>query len=274
MSDTYLSSKPVVKGIHSDTWLTVMLKCPVYRLSAEEIFNSSEFETEKDQVVRLQSKPVFIYSKIPTGGIPVSRWLEEIGFYLVDTNVVFDKPAAKNCLKDINCIVRPAQPGDRSAVMDLALRNFEYSRFHLDPNISIDCANAVKAEWVGNFFAGQRGDSMVVALAEDTVAGFLQLIHGNNDDLIVDLIAVNHAHRGKGLATAMICYAENHANKSLIVVGTQVTNVPSVRLYQKLGFRMRSSQYIFHYHNLAQSYEETTMKEYLKLNVTSLAKRY
>jgi ribosomal protein S18 acetylase RimI-like enzyme len=251
MSDTCTSSNPVAKGILSDAWLTEMLKCPVYRLSAEEIFNSGEFETEKEQVVRLQSKPVFIYTKIPTQAIAVSRWLEKIGFYLVDTNVVFDKPVARNSLKDTSCFVRPAIPSDWSPVMDVARRNFVYSRFHLDPNISIDCANTIKAEWVGNFFAGQRGDAMVVAETDGAVAGFLQLLHGQNEDLIVDLIAVDETHRGIGLATAMIRYAENHTNKSRILVGTQVANVPSVRLYQKLGFRMRSSQYIFHYHNLA-----------------------
>lgn len=244
-----MSSKRIARAIHNDTWLTQMLKCPVYRLSAQEIFNIAELKTEKAQLGRLQKKQVFIYSKIPTIGIPVSLWLEEIGFYLVDTNVVFDKPATKDGPKYINCIVRSAQPGDRSTLMELARRNFKYSRFHLDPKISINCANAIKAEWVGNFFAGQRGDSMIVALVHNTVAGFLQLIHGQNDDLIVDLIAVDQAHRGKGLATAMINYAENHTNKSRILVGTQVTNVPSMRLYQKLGFRMRSSQYIFHYHN-------------------------
>lgn len=251
MNDTYMLSKLATSGIHTDLWLTAMLQCPVYRLSAEEIFNSGEFETEKERIVRLQSKPVFIYTKIPTQAIVVSRWLEEIGFYLVDTNVVLDKPVAKDFLQDTDCIVRSALPGDRTLVVDLARRNFVYSRFHLDPNISTNYANTIKAEWVGNFFAGQRGDSMVVAVVDGAIAGFLQLIHGQNDDLIVDLIATDQAHRGKGLATAMIHYAENHTNKSRILVGTQVANLPSVRLYQKLGFLMRSSQYIFHYHNLA-----------------------
>jgi ribosomal protein S18 acetylase RimI-like enzyme len=38
-----------------------------------------------------------------------------------------------------------------------------------------------------------------------------------------------------------------------IVVGTQAANIPSVRLYESLGFRLRSSQYVLHHHGKGQA---------------------
>jgi ribosomal protein S18 acetylase RimI-like enzyme len=134
--------------------------------------------------------------------------------------------------------------------MEVARKNFVYSRFHLDRAVPNVLADKIKAEWVGNYFLGKRGDEMVVALVDERVVGFLQLLR-RNENLIIDLIAVDASQRRKGIARDMIAYAESQYDDcSHIVVGTQVANIPSIRLYEKIGFRLRSSKYVFHYHNL------------------------
>ena len=70
-----------------------------------------------------------------------------------------------------------------------------------------------------------------------------------DDALIIDLIAVEPSHQGNGLATAMIKFAADYCGKwQRMLVGTQVSNIPSIRTYEKLGFRMCGSSYVFHYH--------------------------
>ena len=49
----------------------------------------------------------------------------------------------------------------------------------------------------------------------------------------------------------MIAFVESQFAPSVIAVGTQVANLPSVRLYEKLGFRLAAAQYVFHFHNPA-----------------------
>jgi ribosomal protein S18 acetylase RimI-like enzyme len=80
------------------------------------------------------------------------------------------------------------------------------------------------------------------------VAGFLMLLQSAGT-LVIDLIAVERAARGNGLAAAMIRFAGHHfAQCGVLRVGTQVANIPATRLYEKLGFRMRCAHYVLHRH--------------------------
>jgi ribosomal protein S18 acetylase RimI-like enzyme len=169
----------------------------------------------------------------------------------VDTNVVFEKPIAPAHEFAGYCAVRFVIPSDERQVVELARRSFVYSRFHLDSAIPKAVADTVKAEWVASYFAGKRGDEMVIALVDETVVGFLLLLWGNDGVLTIDLIAVDGNQRRKGIASDMITYAESQCHGcSRIKVGTQLANIPSIRLYEKIGFRMCMSKYVFHYHNL------------------------
>ena len=89
---------------------------------------------------------------------------------------------------------------------------------------------------------------MVIALLDDEPVGFLQLILKYRE-LFIDLIGVDKNAQGKGLASAMIKYAEENIIHTCIKVGTQIGNFPSIKLYQKLGFVLNGSDYVFHYHS-------------------------
>lgn len=89
---------------------------------------------------------------------------------------------------------------------------------------------------------------MVVATAADTPVGFLQLL-AREKQLIIDLIAVDQEAQGAGLATGMIQFAARQlSNFESMLVGTQIANIPSLRVYEKLGFRMCGASYMYHYH--------------------------
>ncbi len=91
---------------------------------------------------------------------------------------------------------------------------------------------------------------MVVAEDEGVISGFLQLIRGADEALIIDLIAVNANYRNKGVAQKMISFAMQNCvtNTEVVRVGTQIANLPSISLYLKMGFIITSAQYIFHRH--------------------------
>ena len=114
--------------------------------------------------------------------------------------------------------------------------------------ISNEIADTIKRKWAGNFFRGQRGDRMIVATFNEQVVGFLQLLC-RKPTLIIDLIAVDSEHRGKGIASSMIGYASANCGRWIrMLVGTQISNTPSTRAYEKLGFRMKHAEYVVHYH--------------------------
>ena len=89
---------------------------------------------------------------------------------------------------------------------------------------------------------------MIVARVGDTLAGFLQLLRAD-EGLVIDLIGVDEERRGSGIARSMISFAaERCAPYEYMDVGTQLMNLPSLRLYLGLGFRPYAAQHVFHLH--------------------------
>lgn len=166
------------------------------------------------------------------------QFVQDHGFRLIDTNLKFEKRAESPTAVSGDCLLRFAEPADRDAVMDLARRNFVFTRFHLDELIPNSVADEIKAQWAANFFSGQRGDRLVVAELDKKIVGFTLLLVPTDSEVVIDLIAVDDAYRRRGIAAEMIAFVESQFAPAQLVVGTQAANLPSVRLYEKLGFRL------------------------------------
>jgi ribosomal protein S18 acetylase RimI-like enzyme len=175
------------------------------------------------------------------------------GFNLVDTNVqlTLKKSGSVNNQYLASCYSRFSTAQDEQLVRVIAANSFVHDRFHADPHIADETASNIKTNWAENFFTGKRGDWMVVAEIDGEIGGFLQLLASTDEKLVIDLIAVATSHQGKGLASDMIAFArENCLAGQDILVGTQLANVASLTLYQKLGFQIQSSSHMLHYHHI------------------------
>jgi ribosomal protein S18 acetylase RimI-like enzyme len=167
---------------------------------------------------------------------------------VLDTNVQLARDAAPMAVQAAQA--RFAEPGDERGVRAIAGDAFTFDRFHRDPAIDSATAARIKADWAGNFFAGQRGDWMVVAGKLGKPEGFLQLLKRDDGTVVIDLVAVSSASRGQGLAQAMIAFAAEAclSRAATMRVGTQIANLPSLALYDRLGFRIVSAGYVLHLH--------------------------
>lgn len=233
-----------------DPWLSERLGKNAFHLNVNrESFNAGDPSAGESLAAQL-SRKVFMDAKVATDDLVGIQFLERLGFHLIDTNVVFDKPVESAALPESACTVRQAIPEDREAVRRIAHNSFVFTRFHLDPAIDREVANTIKADWAGNYFSGTRGDGMIVAEVDRQPIGFLLYLH-SKDEIIIDLIAVDGAFRRRRAAHSMIVYAQNSAapDKIVIKVGTQVANIASMRLYEQVGFRICQSSYVFHYHH-------------------------
>ena len=237
----------VVFFVEPDQWLSKCLRRKVGKFS---FGLSRDFVYEGSPVGKTPLEDWdFIYAKISPAEINKMQFLEDTGFYLVDTNLLLEKTLGKKDRKAGNRNIRFASDGDKEHVKKLAGRSFTYSRFHLDPYFTKRTANRIKTFWAGCFFSGSRGNAMVVAEGGNSICGFLQLLY-LEEEIIIDLIAVDARFRRNNIASGMIQFAEeNCTGFKKMRAGTQLVNIPSFQLYQKLGFRMISSQYVFHYNN-------------------------
>jgi GNAT superfamily N-acetyltransferase len=138
-------------------------------------------------------------------------------------------------------------------VLEIARSSFRFSRFHLDPLIPLESAHQIKHDWILNYLLRKRGEHLWVASVAGRPAGFLAVIAGNDAGRryrAIDLIGVAPAYQGQGIGQALVAYfIDTYRDHSdFLLVGTQIANLPSIHLYQKLGFSLVKSAYVMHLH--------------------------
>ena len=249
-AQNYYENAKIQSFFYKDKWLSEQMGKSVYQLKIYDFSRDNFLNTWKKFKIAHSNENYLIFSKVNTHSTTVSKCLVEANFKIIDTNVQYE-------LKDIK-LPEAKQQNDieicfsakkhQKAIGVIARDNFLYSRFHLDQHIDNDIASQIKQNWVKNYFLGNRGDEMVVALMNNKPIGFLQLII-KEQVLLIDLIAVDKIAQGRGVASSMIKFANTNINRPSIRVGTQIKNLPSTKLYQKLGFVMTQSSFVFHYHS-------------------------
>jgi ribosomal protein S18 acetylase RimI-like enzyme len=171
------------------------------------------------------------------------------GFAVVDVNLTFarrrDAPAASSS----GVVVEPAGPEQGEELLDIAGRCFRFSRFHLDPILPNELADRVKREWVQSYVDGNRGVELLAAVDNARPVGFLAVLESRGAR-IIDLVGVSPEAQGRGAGRALVCaFVDRHASTEReLRVGTQVANVPSIRLYERLGFSLIAAAYVLHLH--------------------------
>ena len=243
--------------IREDSWLSEIFGYPVFRVEPGD----ERAAVPLGDVVRnheSRHSSAMYYAKIDADRIETVRELSRAGFYVVDVNVTFGVPAA-----DVAGRGRPADSGrhvireiareHHEAVLRIAATCFKYSRFHLDPLIRVDVANRIKHDWILNYIKKQRGERLWVALSNDQAAGFLAVFAsdaGGRRVRTIDLIGVDSAFQGRGFGASLVAFfIDRYAEVcDYLQVGTQVANLPSMKLYQKFGFAIVRAQYVLHKH--------------------------
>jgi ribosomal protein S18 acetylase RimI-like enzyme len=217
-----------------DGWLSEILGKPAYHWTGAE------------PVDALPAGPAFVDAKVSTDDVAGLLRLQTRGFAVLDVNIQMSRDAVTIPAGTVR--VRAATPGDAAAVRMLASEAFVYDRFHRDPKIGHDAAARLKAEWAENYFAGKRGDRMIIAENDEGLCGFLQLLRAQDGATVIDLVGVDARSRRKGVARSMIALAANTPGNGPMRVGTQAANITSLALYETLGFRIASSAYVLHMH--------------------------
>lgn len=225
----------------------------VYRvaLAAGEVPDVHACEALR-QAAAAESRAMF-FAKLGAGDIEALRRLSALGFYVVDTPVTLTTNGTQ-LLPDVQGVtVEDARPEMAAALLAIAGSAFRYSRFHLDPCVSVDLAHRIKREWVASYLNGNRGAALLAALVDGRPAGFLAVIDqnvGGRRTRIIDLVGVAPDCQGRGVGTALTSYfVKTFARQfDLLQVGTQAANVPSIRMYLKCGFVPSSTGYVAHMH--------------------------
>jgi ribosomal protein S18 acetylase RimI-like enzyme len=231
-------------GLREDVWLGEQLGRPAFTVEADAELDADAL-AEHDRA----HGGAFYQAKMPLDAIDRIARLSALGFYFVDANLQIERPPGPPPAVRSQVTVGRIRPDQRAAVLGLAERSFNYDRFHLDPAIASEAANRIKRAWVESYIEGRRGDWVLVAEAEGRPVGFLCML----TPIVMDLMAVDPDMRGGGAAGAMTAQAITDAGEGEPMrLGTQAANVGATRLYERLGFLVRSAQAVMHRHAPAE----------------------
>jgi ribosomal protein S18 acetylase RimI-like enzyme len=183
--------------------------------------------------------------------------LESAGFITVDgiLKFYFDLNAKKSGdghrVQPAGLRLRLAAGVDAEAVAELARSAYLYDRFHADPLIAARRADALHADWLRNSCAGAAADAVLLAEDKTGLLGFVtcKLQHDTRSHLgksvgTIVMVATADRARAKGIGRALTVAALDWFREhqtGIVEAGTQLRNIPGIRLYQGCGFRLFGS---------------------------------
>jgi len=241
-----------------DTWLAKRFGYPVFRIDLDPQKEAAPADNRLDlaplQKDLRQFRPVFCYVKIGASRVDRVSEFTAIGFRVVETNITFLRklplPSGQPSLQDRQFRIEPVILSQHSQVLAVAESCFQYTRFHLDPVIPRRIADEIKREWIQSYLKKERGEVLWIARFGQDLAGFLAFLRQSENRGVVDLIGVAPQYRQRGVARALLQYCFQYCGERSLTVeaGTQAANIPSMHLYEGMGFLAQRSQYILHYH--------------------------
>ncbi len=210
------------------------------------------------EAVNLASRRGFkcVICRINTTDITTIHVLESEKFQLMDIlttftfkfrnrqEKIFDELTNKN-----NIVIRPFKSTDITNLKEIAQESFSTDHFHMDPRFPKEKVDDLYAEWVNNCCNKNRADTVLVAQCGLKTAGFITCKATKPHNYgVIELVAVHPAFQGVGVGSGLLKKALSWFSKRVneVYVGTQITNIPAIRLYQRAGFRFSKSEATFH----------------------------
>jgi ribosomal protein S18 acetylase RimI-like enzyme len=241
-------------SIDADHWLSTTLGRPAFvlRLAADRPIAPAIAEVRRHAA---QQRGGFYFAKLGSLDLERVAALGEAGFRVVETNLAFAAPMERSRGDDVahGIAFERFEPRWRDAVLAIAASCFRYSRFHVDPAFPRPVADHVKREWIRSYVEGRRGDCLLVAHDRGTPVGFAAMMtaeHATARTAIIDLIGVATDAQRRGIGRGLVrrAFDEYTGRCSTLEVGTQASNIPSVRLYEGMGLRLTGSGFVLHHH--------------------------
>jgi GNAT superfamily N-acetyltransferase len=235
-----------------DPWLAGVLGLPTF--SVLEVSAAVDDVRASLAAHRSEHGGAFYFAKLAGLQVAEAGALTTAGFRLAETNLAFGRGTSPSLTVPGNAIqVEPARPHWREGVLQIAATAFRYSRFHADPRFTRAAADLVKRAWIESYFDGKRGHVLLVAIEHGSPVGFAAVLLADRDGRnagVIDLIGVRTDRQAQGIGRHLLAAVleECRPLADVVEVGTQATNVPSIRLYEGAGFRLVRSSLVLHLH--------------------------
>lgn len=174
---------------------------------------------------------------------------EEISIHapLMDIKVTYSKFIKKTSL--INEVIQfNINKHNYNQLLELTYQSGHDSRFLKDPSFGLFQFKRLYKQWIDNSIDDNE-TLILIYPNKENIEGFVT-VNKNKKYAQIGLISVKPNSHGKGIGKKLIQAVENHLNDGLkLVVATQETNKGACKFYEKLGFRLEKTEYIYHLTN-------------------------
>jgi dTDP-4-amino-4,6-dideoxy-D-galactose acyltransferase len=131
----------------------------------------------------------------------------------------------------------------------LSLQSGEYSRFNIDNDFKQGEFEKLYSIWLDKSVKGEIAKDIFVYKENGCIVGFIT-IEIKDDKFWIGLLAVDKQYRGQSIGAKLINRCVEEAQKmryNTIWVNTQGDNIVACRFYEKMGFKLINTQYIYHF---------------------------
>lgn len=147
--------------------------------------------------------------------------------------------------EEISPSVRPFETEDLEELEAIARRSHRDTRFYADPLFDRKRCDELYATWIRRSCEGWA-DAVFVCFDENRTAGYITC-RANS----IGLVAVAECAQGRGLGRQLVRAAQRYfwtKGVARVEVVTQGRNHAARRLYERCGFREKSTQRWYHLH--------------------------
>ena len=165
-----------------------------------------------------------------------------------------DPPIPINAQYDFEII--DYKPEHKNVIKQIARTAHNKNYFFFDPYLNKQKTAILFEKWTERCI-DSLAEKVFVAMKDKTVVGFLICLINKklNDALnkkiaILDFMAIDESYKGMKIGSGILAHFINYVKDKyeMIELRTMNNNFPAINLYQKFGFRIISSDLIFHKH--------------------------
>lgn len=134
-------------------------------------------------------------------------------------------------------------------IKDLVIQSGKYSRYNLDPKFPHFLFESMYIKWLEKSL--DSPDIKTIGLLSSRGESIGVVIVNLTDPLVgkIDIIAINQEYRGKNIGRVLLDITDKviyDSGRRIVDVVTQSCNASAMRFYQKNGFTIKESKYIYH----------------------------
>lgn len=220
-------------------WDSNFFKLKVGKISYENVKHLEYLHEIKNSNYDL----IYIFNKIN------NPYTNLINSYLVDTKLNFTRKINNERLPLIDKNITLYESNICSKeIVNLCIVSGEYSRYKLDERFKESDFINLYTTWVENALNRTKKEKIFIYTEGGQDVGLI-IVSFKEKIAVIEILAVDENHRGKGIAKKIINAALLEGvknNCTEIRVATQKKNLPSSQLYSSCGFEIFEATDIYH----------------------------